>query len=85
MGESGRIDNDTGKVLLSGIMEPVDNHAFMIALPADRIKVERFCLSADFMIDVSQAFGAVDIGFALAQQVEVGAVDDKYFHDSLLY
>jgi len=83
--ESGRIDDDAGKILLGGIMEPVNNYAFVIALPADRIKFKSFRSGTDFMVDIGEAFGAVNFRFALAQQVEVGAVDDKYFHDSLLY
>lgn len=75
--ETTGVQNDKIDAVGRGLLHPVDQFVFGIALEG----VERMpVIGRDFataILDVRKARGAVNIGFACAQEVQVGAVNQK--------
>src|SRR6202021_131760 len=79
MGEGGGIDDDCGGAP-AGAVNPVNDLVFAIAL----VKLDRepkFCSdAATIRFDIGKRLAAIDLGLALAEQIEIGTVqahDDR--------
>lgn len=78
VGQSRRIDDDERRSLYFRGMNPLDELTFMIALEAFDRDAENLTSQGQPVIDVLQAFGAINLGFARSQQIQVGSVENKY-------
>src|SRR5437879_5483915 len=78
--QGARVDDDAGR---SGrlLVEEVDDLALVVALKQAHLDIELSGLGAHGVVQVLQGPRAVDVRFALAEQVEVGAVG----HDDALH
>ena len=81
MGEGGGIDDDAGGALARAV-NPVDDLVFAIALMELDRKPEFVADAAAVRLDVGKRLVAVDLGLALAEQIEIGAVQD---HDDRIH
>jgi len=85
MGQRARIEDSTKChtffVQLAVCVDFVDQLAFMVALKAVGLKPE--CPSSLYAqrMNIIKRTGPVQLGFAGAQQVQIGAIEYKYFHD----
>ena len=75
MGEGGGIDDDAGGALARAV-NPVDELVFAIALMKLDRKPEFLADATAVRFDIGQRLAAVDLRLALAEQVEIGAVQD---------
>src|ERR1700722_7910916 len=75
MGEGGGIDDDAGGALASAV-NPVDKLIFAIALMKLDRKPKLAANTAAVRLDVGQRLAAIDLRLALAEQVEIGPVQD---------
>src|SRR5277367_2056664 len=76
VGEGGGIDDDAGGALAGGVNE-VDDLVFAIALMELDLKPELLADAAAVRLDVGQRLAAVDLRLALAEQIEIGSVQDN--------
>ncbi|OIQ70144.1 hypothetical protein GALL_482490 [mine drainage metagenome] len=76
MGEGTGVDEDGGGGF-ARVMDPVDQLIFAVGLVKADLDAEVFGEGAKVGLDIGEGFGAVDMRLAFAQQVEVGAVEDK--------
>src|ERR1700722_17282628 len=76
MGEGGGIDDDAGGALASAV-NPVDKLIFAIALMKLDRKPKFAANAAAVRLDVGQGLPAVDLRLPLAEQIEIGAVQDN--------
>ena len=76
VGESGGIDDDAGRAL-AGAMNEVDDLVFAIALLELDRKPEFLADAAAIRLDIGERLAAVDLRLALAEQIEIGAVEDN--------
>ena len=76
VGEGGGIDDDAGGAL-AGAVNPVDDLVFAIALMKLDRKPKFAADAAAVRFDVGQRLAAVDLRLALAEQIEIGAVQDN--------
>src|SRR5271154_4686695 len=77
MGEGGGIDDDA-RHTLARAMNPVDDLVFAIALMELDRKPELSPDPSAVRLDVGQRLAAVNLWLALAEQVEIGTVQDKH-------
>jgi thiazole synthase len=77
MGQGAGVDDHRMGLIGRGFVQPVDQMAFMIALPNIDVETQRlrmvFNLSGDFV----ERLRTIYFGFAHAQQVEIGSVQYK--------
>ena len=71
------IDDDARRAG-SLLLQEVDDLAFMVALEEADLKTQLARLVAHGPIQIVEGSRAVDVRLALAEQVQVGAVDDDY-------
>ena len=85
MGEGGGVDDDAGSAAAAS-MNPVDDLVFAVRLAELDFELKLGPDAAAIRLDVGQRLPAVDLGLALAEQVEVWAVQDgdDAAHASLL-
>src|SRR5580658_380038 len=76
MGEGGGIDDDARRAL-AGAMYEVDDLVFAIALMELDRKPQLFADAAAVGFNVGQRFMAVNLRLALAEQIEIGTVQDN--------
>ena len=78
VGIGGGVDDDEIDFVFTGFVDKVDKGAFMIVLDVFELVAEvlRHAFQAKF--DVFQGVVAVVFGLAAAEQIQVGAVNDKY-------
>lgn len=78
MGEGAGVDNDAMQfaVGIDGV-DFVDDEAFVVGLVKLYGDAESLCFFGEAVLEVGQGFVSVDVGFANAEAVEVGAVDDS--------
>ena len=81
MGVGGWVD-DQALCLLAGLLNPVDQFAFVIALAKihGNAKLGSFCKTGRF--NVLQRQGAINAGLSLPKHIEVGTVknEDRVCH-----
>src|ERR1700730_17557247 len=73
MGECGGIDHDAGGYF-SRLVNPVDDLVFAVGLVKAKLKSELGGELPAVSLDIGKGFVTVDVGLALAEQVEVGSV-----------
>ena len=76
MGIGAGIDDD-GCGFLAGLMDPVDQLMFGIALLEADLELQFRRQSAAVRFNIGQGGVAIDLGLALTQQVQIGAVEDE--------
>ena len=59
------------------LVKEVDKLAFVVALEAKDGRPALPCRPGDIRLDVEEGRGPVDLGLALAQEVQVGSVDEE--------
>lgn len=62
-------------------MQKVDDCAFVVRLKGSHVHVQVLAPLDDCVGELGQGRGAVDVWFARAQEVEVGAVDEQDLPD----
>jgi hypothetical protein len=75
VGECGGIDDDAGSALAAAV-DPVDDLVFAVALMELDRELELGAHAPAFGLHVRQGLAAVDLRLALAEQVEIGPVQD---------
>jgi hypothetical protein len=76
MGEGGGIDDNAGCALAGGV-NPLDDLVFAIALMKLNRKPEAAANAAAVRLHIGQRLAAVDLRLALAEQIEIGTVQDN--------
>jgi len=77
MRETTRIQNNKFDPVDLGLLNPVNELVFGVALEAGEVMSKLFCdLNATFF-DVGKACRAINIGFTRTQQVQVGSIDEQ--------
>src|ERR1700722_865273 len=76
MGEGGRVDDDPGRAL-AGAVNPVDDLVFAIALMEFDREPKLLADAAAVRCDVGQRLAAIDFRLALAEEIEIRAVQDN--------
>src|ERR1700682_1848791 len=76
MAERRRIDDDPARDF-SRLMDPIDEFVFAIALMATNFQTEGAARFPARRLNVRERFMAVNLGLALAQQIEVRAVENE--------
>jgi hypothetical protein len=80
VGERARVEDDAGEPLALRGLEPVDQLALVIRLPAlDRVAAATRMI-AEHAVDLRERDLAVHPGLAGAEQIQVGAVQHENFH-----
>src|SRR5437588_11824571 len=69
--------NDDGGGGLPRLVEPVDELTLVVRLPAVDIQAEFARESRNRSVDVRQRGRAVNLRLALAEEIEVGAIEDE--------
>jgi hypothetical protein len=77
MGVSRRIDNDEVDLVVSRLLYAADDFTLVVGLKGLQIDAVLLRHLAQVLVDGVQRIGAVNLGLAAAQQVQVGAVDDQ--------
>src|SRR5581483_2706793 len=77
-----RVDDDAVDVVV-GVVDPLDELALAVRLPAARVDVEGVRPGVDAALELVQADPAVDLRVAPAEHVEVGAVQDEDLHQRM--
>jgi hypothetical protein len=73
--ERGSVDQDAiGRFGLG--LDEIDQRALVVGLEAAHVRAQRSGALGDRRLDTGQRLPAVDLRLALAQDVEVGAVDE---------
>jgi hypothetical protein len=75
MGEGTGVDDDADG-LLTGLVDPVDDLVFAVRLVEADLEVELLAQRPAGILDIGQRLRAVDVRLALAEQVQVRAVED---------
>lgn len=80
VGECGRVDDDEGDSFHVGGVNPVDQGVLGVALEADQLmRTQRPGQFHAALLDVGEGGGAVDGGFAGAQQIQIRSVQQQQF------
>src|SRR5580704_14696720 len=84
MRECSRIDHDAA-CGFSCLVNPVDDLVFTVRLVKAKLKSELSGHPAAISLDISKSFMSVDVGLALAKQIQIGTVQhvDHAAHDRL--
>ena len=77
MRQSAGIDDDGIDVFKPGLMDPVNQGAFMIALETGETGASLFSKRAYHGNDIIKGFFAIDVRFPHTQQVQVRTVEQK--------
>ena len=77
VGVAARVDDDEGHPFTSGGLDAVDQIAFVVALEGDQFDRGRLGLAGEGRIDVRQRLMPIDIRFALAEQIQVRAMQNQ--------
>ena len=75
VGEGGRIDDDAGGIL-AGRVDPVDEFVFAVALQKADLVAEFGSDTRTGRLDIGERLVPIDLGLALAEQIEIGAVQN---------
>jgi hypothetical protein len=67
---------DDGVLLRSRGVKRIDNGAFAVELFAANLDAEIFRGGRNEIVDVGESLRSVDLGLAIAQQVQIGTVQD---------
>jgi hypothetical protein len=62
--------------MLAGLVHPIDQLAFVIGLPKEQVQTKTRTYPVTALLYPGERLVAVEVRFALPQQVEVGAVQD---------
>src|SRR5690606_28049954 len=76
VGIAARIEKHGFRAGDIGLVQPVDEYAFMVRLAAFERKAELFRLRLEAGVNVIERLMAVNLGLARAEQVEIGAGED---------
>ena len=76
MAISAGVDGDAGGDV-SGFVQPVDQHAFMIALAKVNNEAEAFAHGFAIGFDILECLAAIDAWLALAKGIQIGSVQDE--------
>ena len=76
VGVGGRVDHDARHTLLGGLVDEVDQDAFMVALVAGKADLMRLRKRLERGVDFIEGGGAIDRRLTLPQTIEVGPVED---------
>jgi len=76
MCETARVHDDTIEAI-SGIVEPVDELSLLIGLAAFDVRAEVLAEVHDGLLDLVQGRGAIDVGLASTQQIEIGPTEHE--------
>ena len=69
----------------SGVLQPVDEHALVVALPELHLQTQLVGGPAAEIFDVAEPRGSVQFGLARPQQIEIGSVEhEDSIHHALL-
>jgi hypothetical protein len=79
MGVGGGVQNDDVELPL-GFLDPIDQFTFDVRLAEINPDFERVSRFANLLLDVGQGRVAVNLGLTLAEQIQVGAVQEKNLH-----
>lgn len=77
VGQCPGVENHRLRLFGSGLVQPVNQMAFVVALTDFDVKAECLCMVFHLAGDFVERFRPVDFGFAHAQQVEIGSVQYK--------
>ena len=80
--EGARADDDELGAVGARGLHAVDQHAFVVALEGAQRGAAAGGVGDQIGVDLLQGGGAIDLRFADAQQVEVGAMEGKQLHGS---
>ena len=69
------IDHDGTEALARGTLDPVDELAFVVRLPAHRLGAATRRVALDQEVELGEGGASVDRGLSRAQEVEVGSVE----------
>ena len=61
------------------LMQPVNKHAFMVALTKIHVETDFCTLGSAVCGNIIQRLGSIDPWFALAEQIEIGPVENGDF------
>ena len=78
VGVARRIDDDEVDLVVRGLMDAIDQGAFVVVLEGLDLCVNGFPAADQHTVDVVERGEAVVPGFAAAQQIEVGAVQNQH-------
>ena len=77
MGVSRRIDDDEIHLVARGFVQPVDQGTFVVVLEGFDVCAGGFSAADQRTVDVVERGEAVMLGFAVAEQIEIGAVQHQ--------
>lgn len=75
--EATRVNDDGVDALLAGLLDAVHDAALVIGLEGEDAEAQLGAALLDRGVDLGERDGAVDLGLARAQEVEVGPVDEE--------
>ncbi len=78
VGVGRRVDDDEVDVIARGLVDAVDQRAFVVVLKGFDLRTGRFAAADQRAVDVVERGEAVMPGFAAAQQIQVGAVQNQH-------
>src|SRR5581483_9249344 len=77
MRQRGGIDDDELDAFGLGLLDPLDQGAFVVALERVELVPELAGVLAEIALDLPERLGSVEVRLAAAEQVEVGAVQQQ--------
>ena len=80
VGVASRVDHQELHALIGPLRDRVDDLAFVVGLEETGLRAGGLGMLLDELLEVAERLGTVDLRLALAESVEVGAVDDADFH-----
>src|SRR6202049_1024246 len=75
-----RIDDDTA-ALLTSLLDPIDQHAFMIGLAENDLEPMLPSARSDAFFDVGQRGAAINLRLSRAEEIEIRPIKDIYGED----
>jgi hypothetical protein len=78
VGVAGRVDQDEVDMVARRLVDPVDQRAFVVVLEGFDLGAGRFAAGHQRLVDLVEGRPAVVLGLAAAEQIQVGAVQDKH-------
>jgi hypothetical protein len=76
VGVSSGVDQDS-LMLIEGGMDGINESSFMVGLEEGELDLQGLGFCFQGTIDIIECCRAVDTRFALAQEIEIGAVEDE--------
>ncbi|MNT96317.1 hypothetical protein D3C72_2383800 [compost metagenome] len=80
LGQAGRIDQGAARGI-DVLVQEIDERALVVGLHGCKLDAEFAGQRGQALVDFRQRGGAIDVRLAAAEQVEVGAVQNKNLHD----